>query len=103
MRVVSGKVALVSKNEVNIKINNGHRDFMVEIHKDSITIDDIISGDVNVKVYSMIRNCCASCPKYVLESGMNEKDDNEINQLLKDIVALINEGKIEESFKIEKK
>ena len=103
MRVVSGKVALVIKNEVNITISNGHREFMVEIHKKVITIEDIEAGQVDVNVYSMIRNFCASCPKYVLESGVNKEDDQEIKAMLSDIVQMINEGKIEEKFKILKK
>lgn len=96
MRVKSGAIINKSKKEINIKINNGHRDFMVELLKDDIDLDNLKDKDIKVRVYSMIRNCCAACPKYVLESGKNEEDDKEIEKLVEDISSLIEEGTIKE-------
>lgn len=89
MRVAKADISTKSKNEINIKINNGMRDFMVQIKKENIQLEDIIKSDIEVKVYSMIRNCCASCPVYVLESGKNIEEDAEIDQLLRDILNKI--------------
>lgn len=86
MRVSKASISTKSKDLINIKINNGIRDFIVEIKKENIKMEDIECNDVQVKVYSMIRNCCASCPIYVLESGKSEADDKEIKGLLKDII-----------------
>lgn len=89
MRVVKANVSTKGKNSINIKINNGMRDFIVEIKKENISFENIENNNVEVKVYSMIRNCCASCPIYVLESGKSIEEDNEISQLLKDIITKI--------------
>lgn len=89
MRVVKASISTKGKDSINIKINNGMRDFIVDIKKESILFEDIENNNVEVKVYSMIRNCCASCPVYVLESGKSIEEDNEISQLLKDIISKI--------------
>lgn len=92
MRVVKAEISATSKNTADIKISNGMREFIVSIKKDNLKIEDIESNDVEVKVYSMVRNCCAACPIYVLESGKNEKDDEEIRLLLMDIMRLVGEN-----------
>lgn len=89
MVIKSAVVVNKNKKEIDVKVTNGHREFMVEISKENISFDNIKDKDVNVRVYSLIRTCCASCPKYVLESGKNEKDDEEIAQLINDICELI--------------
>lgn len=89
MRVAKASISTKGKDSINIKINNGMRDFIVEIKKENILFEDIENNNVEVKVYSMIRNCCASCPVYVLESGKSIEEDNEISQLLKDIISKI--------------
>lgn len=89
VRVVKANVSTKGKDSINIKINNGMRDFIVEIKKENISFENIENNNVEVKVYSMIRNCCASCPIYVLESGKSIEEDNEISQLLKDIITKI--------------
>lgn len=91
MRVIKASISTKSKDEINLKINNGMRDFIVQIKKENILFQDIENNNVEVKVYSMIRNCCASCPIYVLESGKNVEEDAEVGQLLKDIINIIGE------------
>lgn len=91
MRVVKASISTKSKDEINLKMNNGMRDFIVQIKKENILFEDIENNNVEVKVYSMIRNCCASCPIYVLESGKNFEEDAEVGQLLKDIINIIGE------------
>lgn len=91
MRVVKASISAKGKNSMDIKISNGMRDFNVEIKKEALSYDDIKDNKVSVKVYSMIRNCCAACPIYVLESGKNLEEDNEIADLLKEICNLISE------------
>lgn len=89
MRVVKASISTKGKDSINIKINNGMRDFIVDIKKESILFEDIENNNIEVKVYSMIRNCCASCPVYVLESGKSIEEDKEISELLKDIISKI--------------
>lgn len=89
MRVVNRKI-IANRNEgIDIKFSNGMREFVAGIEKTANTFEDIKSNNVNVKVYSMIRNCCAASPIYVLESHKSEAEDLEITELLNKFLELI--------------
>lgn len=89
MRVVNAKIIANRVNEIDIKFSNGMRDFVANIKKDKITLEDIKNNTVNVKVYSMIRNCCAASPIYVLESNKSKEGDIEISELLVRLLDII--------------
>lgn len=88
MRVKEAKFSAKRKDGIDIKIFNGRREFIVSIDKKDLTYNDIENNNIYVKVYSMIRNCCAACPIIVLETGKKPEDDAEIEQLIKDIISL---------------
>lgn len=89
MRAVNAKVIARRQNGVDVKFSNGMRDFIASIDKENLTIEDIKNYSVNVKVYSIIRNCCNAYPANVLESGTSESDDEEIKDLLDKIVDMV--------------
>lgn len=89
MRVVEPKVIASRKDGIDIKFSNGIREFIASLEKDNITFEDIENYKARVKVYSMIRNCCAASPLYVLESYKSNEDDLEIEALLTRFVELI--------------
>lgn len=100
MRVVKAEVIATRKKGIDIKFSNGMRDFIASIDKENLTIENIKSNQCYVKVFSMIRNCCAAYPASVLETGMNKSDDEEIKQLLNDLVEKIGEEDIRKILKI---
>lgn len=89
MRVVSAKIIANRNDGMDIKFSNGMREFVAALEKNEITFEDIKNNEVNVKVYSMIRNCCSAAPLYVLESGKSKEEDLEIEKLLAIIIKLI--------------
>lgn len=92
MRVVNPKVVGKRESGIDIKFSNGMREFICEINKPKIKLEDIVNDSVEVRVYSFIRNCCAAAPMYVLESGLNETDDSEIKQLLNDLMVVLKDA-----------
>ncbi|GIM29384.1 hypothetical protein CPJCM30710_20500 [Clostridium polyendosporum] len=91
MRVLNPQLKAVRKLGIDIKISNGFREFMVSFDKEGLTYADLLSYNVNTKVYSMIRNCCAAIPLTVLETGRSEEEDKEINELIDKILEEIGE------------
>lgn len=89
MRVVNAKIIASRNDGIDIKFSNGMREFVAALEKSAIAFEDIENNEVNVKVYSMIRNCCSAAPLYVLESGKNEDEDLEIKELLDLFIKLI--------------
>ncbi|AYE34786.1 hypothetical protein [Clostridium septicum] len=89
MRAVNAKVIARRQNGVDVKFSNGMRDFIASIDKENLTIEDIKNYSVNVKVYSIIRNCCNAYPANVLELGTSKSDDEEIKDLLDKIVDMV--------------
>lgn len=99
MRVVKAEVIANRKKGIDIKFSNGMRDFIASIDKEELTIEDIRNSECYVKVFSMIRNCCAAYPANVLETGINESDDKEIKELLNDLVKKIGEEDLKKILK----
>ena len=91
MRVVGPKIIANRNDGIDIKFSNGMREFIASLDKSENTFEDIKNNKVNVKVYSMIRNCCAASPIYVLESGKSKDEDLEIAELLSIFIELIEE------------
>ena len=91
MKVVSAEIVAKRFSGVDLKVNNGVRDFGVNIDKKKLSYDDFKNGDMEVRVYTLIRNCCTGKPLAVFESGRTEKDDQEIKELLESIDSLIGE------------
>ena len=91
MRVVSAKVIASTNDRIDIKFSNGIREFIATLEKKEIGFEDIKQNEVNVKVYSMIRNCCSASPLYILESFKSKDDDLEIVEMLARFIELIGE------------
>lgn len=91
MRVVNAKIIANRNDGIDIKFSNGMREFIASLDKSENTFEDIKNNKVNVKVYSMIRNCCGASPIYVLESGKSKDEDLEIAELLSIFIELIEE------------
>lgn len=89
MRVVSAKVIANRNDGIDIKFSNGMREFVAGIEKSENTFQDMKNNKVNVKVYSMIRNCCAASPVFVLESHKSEAEHQEVAELLTRFIELI--------------
>ena len=89
MKVVSAEIVAKRFSGVDLKVNNGVRDFGVNIDKKKLSYDDFKNGDMEVRVYTLIRNCCTGKPLAVFESGRTEKDDQEIKELLESIDSLV--------------
>ncbi|MGL5086773.1 MAG: hypothetical protein ACRC68_13815 [Clostridium sp.] len=89
MRVVEAKIIANRNDSIDIKFSNGMREFIASIEKENIKFENIVNNEVNVKVYSMIRNCCGASPLYILESFKSEEDDLEIADLLARFIELM--------------
>ena len=89
MKVVSVEIVAKRFSGIDLKVNNGVRDFGVNIDKKKLSYDDFKNGDMEVRVYTLIRNCCTGKPLAVFESGRTEKDDQEIKELLESIDSLV--------------
>lgn len=91
MKVLNPQLKAIRNSGIDIKISNGFREFMVSFDKEDLTYEDLLNYNVNTKVYSMIRNCCAAIPLTVLETGKSEEEDNEISELIDTILEEIGE------------
>ncbi|MPQ44032.1 hypothetical protein [Clostridium tarantellae] len=94
MRIVKAELKAVRKLGIDIKLSNGMRQFIMSIDKKNLSMDDLLNYDENmeIKVHSMVRNCCAACPIVVLEKGKNEADDNELKEIIRKIIELDGEN-----------
>lgn len=91
MKVVKAEVKNIRNSGLDIKMNNGLRDFMITIDKDNLTYNELINYDdkVKIQVHSMIRNCCAACPVVVLEKGKSKQDDEELKDVMDKILDIV--------------
>lgn len=89
MKVVSAEIVAKRFSGIDLKVNNGVRDFGVNIDKKKLTYDDFKNSDMEVRVYTLIRNCCTGKPLAVFESGRSDEDNEEIKELLESIDSLI--------------
>lgn len=93
MKVIKAEVKNIRDSGLDIEINNGLRDFMVTIDKENLTYDELINyynnSKIKIKVYSMIRNCCAAYPVVVLEKDKNKEEDKELIDVMKNILDII--------------
>lgn len=89
MKVVFAEIVAKRFGGIDLKVNNGVREFGVNIDKKKLSYDDFKNGNMEVRVYTLIRNCCTGKPLAVFESGRTQKDDEEIKELLESIDSLI--------------
>ncbi|WP_297522303.1 hypothetical protein [uncultured Clostridium sp.] len=91
MIAISAEIVAKRYTGVDIKVNNGVRDFGVNIDKKKLTYEEFrsIDGAIEVRVYTLIRNCCTGKPLAIFQSGRSEKDTIEIKELIESIDSLI--------------
>lgn len=82
MRIKESELKLITKNSIIINFTNGMRKFVFEIDKEDIKYEDLLSGDFHVKVINFKATCCGAASMVILESGKNEKDEEEIQEML---------------------
>lgn len=89
MKAILAEVLAKRYKGIDIKINNGVRDFIVNIDKKKLTYDEFKNIDMDVEVYTLIRNCCSGKPLMVLKKGTSKEDDSAIKELIESIDMLI--------------
>ncbi|MGL5068218.1 MAG: hypothetical protein ACRC6T_10435 [Sarcina sp.] len=92
MIAISAEVVAKRYTGIDIKINNGVRDFGVNIDKKKLTYEEFQNVDMEVRVYTLIRNCCTGKPLAVFQSGRSENDTKEIKELIESIDSLIGDN-----------
>lgn len=89
MKAILAEVLAKRYKGIDIKINNGVRDFIVNIDEKKLTYNKFKNIDMDVEVYTLVRNCCSGKPFTILKKGSNEQDDKEIKELIESINLLI--------------
>lgn len=89
MKAVLAEASSKRYKGLDIKINNGVRDFTVSIDKENLKYEEFKNIDMHVNVYALVRNCCSGKPVSILESGTSIEDDNSIRELINSIDNLI--------------
>lgn len=82
MRIKESELKYITQNSIMINFTNGMRKFVFEMDKEDIKYDDLLTGNFHVKVINFKGTCCGSAPIIVLESGTNEKDEEEIREMI---------------------
>lgn len=91
MKAVSAQIIATRYRGLDIKINNGIRDFIVNVDKKKLTYEEFKSLQMNVEVYTLLRNCCTAKPIAILKSGDGKDADMEIKELIESIDDLLSE------------
>lgn len=89
MKVTSAKIVAKRYTGLDIRVNNGTRDFTVNIDKKKLTYDEFKNMEMDVRVYTLIKNCCTAKPMSLYETGKSENDTNEIKEIIECIDNLI--------------
>lgn len=89
MKAISAEIIAKRYTGMDIRINNGVRDFTVNIDKKKLTYDEFKNIDMQVRVYTLIRNCCSGKPLALFETGKSEDERREIEELIASIDSLI--------------
>ena len=98
MNIKSAELKAVRKNGIDIKIHNGFTSMIVSLDKENIVFEDVVNHNVKTKVVVLTRKCCSATPTVVLQSGVKEEDDIEIEDLIEKILKYSKE-EIEEKMK----
>ncbi|MGL4654870.1 MAG: hypothetical protein ACRCWM_03130 [Sarcina sp.] len=91
MIAVSAEIVAKRFSGIDLKINNGVREFGVNIDKKKLSYEEFKNADMEVRVYTLIRNCCSGKPLALFQTGRSEKDNAEIKELIESIDSLIGE------------
>lgn len=92
MIAVSAEVVAKRFTGIDLKINNGVREFGVNIDKKKLSYEEFKNVDMEVRVYTLIRNCCSGKPLALFQTGRSEKDNAEIKELIESIDSLIGDN-----------
>ncbi|WP_297439035.1 hypothetical protein [uncultured Clostridium sp.] len=95
MKVISAEVIAKRYTGIDIKVNNGVREFIVNIDKKKLTYEQFKNIDMEVRVYTLVRNCCSGKPLALFETGKSEAELNEIKELIEGIDNLMADKLIE--------
>ncbi|MGL4741461.1 MAG: hypothetical protein ACRC41_11760 [Sarcina sp.] len=89
MKVEYAKIIAKRFTGIDIKVNNGIRDFIVNIDKRNLTYENFKNMQMDVKVYTLIRNCCTGKSLALFETGKSKEEFEEIKELIDNIDSLI--------------
>ncbi|MGL4452919.1 MAG: hypothetical protein ACRCTZ_17280 [Sarcina sp.] len=89
MIAVSAEIVAKRFSGIDLKISNGVREFGVNIDKKKLSYEEFKNIDMEVRVYTLIRNCCSGKPLALFQTGRSEKDNAEIKELIESIDSLI--------------
>lgn len=92
MIAISAEVVAKRFSGIDLKVNNGVREFGVNIDKKKLSYEEFKNVDMEVRVYTLIRNCCSGKPLALFQTGRAEKDNAEIKELIESIDSLIGEN-----------
>ena len=95
MKIVSAEIIAKRYTGIDIKVNNGVRDFVVNIDKKKLTYEQFKNIEMEVRVYTLVRNCCSGKPLALFETGKGEKEQSEIKELIECIDNFISDKLIE--------
>lgn len=88
MRIIKARVEQVTKDGIIVMMSNGIKPLNLIVNKKDITFEDFKEMRGEYKVTSLLQGCFSSCPVTVLESGKNEKDDNDMKEVIKKVIEI---------------